>query len=58
MGILSKLYQYCDVAVIGGSFNSVGGHNFIEPIMFKRPLLLALKCAILKKILWNLSQEN
>ena len=43
MGILSKLYQYCDVAIIGGSFNSVGGHNFIEPIMFKRPVIVGPK---------------
>ena len=40
MGVLNKLYQNCDIAIIGGSFNSVGGHNFIEPIMFKRPVIV------------------
>ena len=43
MGVLSKLYRNCDIAVIGGSFNSVGGHNFIEPIMFKRPVVVGPK---------------
>ena len=40
MGVLNKLYQNCDIAIIGGSFNSVGGHNFIEPIMFKKPVII------------------
>lgn len=40
MGILSRLYQSCDIAIIGGSFNDIGGHNFIEPILFKRPVIV------------------
>ncbi len=40
MGILSRLYQNCDIAIIGGSFNNVGGHNFIEPMAFKRPVIV------------------
>lgn len=40
MGILSPLYYYCELAVIGGSFNQVGGHNFLEPIIFKKPVFI------------------
>ena len=40
MGLLSKLYQYCELAVIGGSFNKVGGHNFVEPLIFKKPVIV------------------
>lgn len=37
MGILIDLYQICDIAIVGGSFVAVGGHNIFEPIYFKKP---------------------
>ncbi|MCO4782576.1 MAG: hypothetical protein KC646_09635 [Candidatus Cloacimonetes bacterium] len=40
MGVLSSLYQYCNISVIGGSFNQVGGHNFLEPILYKKPVFV------------------
>lgn len=40
MGLLNKLYQYCELAIIGGSFNKVGGHNFIEPLVYKKPVIV------------------
>ena len=33
IGILSSLYQYADIAIIGGGFNS-GIHNILEPACF------------------------
>ncbi len=39
MGILIDLYQICDIAIIGGSFVPVGGHNIFEPIYFKKPTI-------------------
>ena len=40
MGILGSLYQVSDIAVVCGSFTEhVGGHNIIEPLVFKVPVL-------------------
>lgn len=40
MGVLSHLYNYCNISFIGGSFNKVGGHNFLEPILYKKPVFV------------------
>ncbi len=41
IGELSSLYSYCDVAVIGGSFfPGVGGHNPIEAVVWKKPVVI------------------
>jgi len=34
MGELVNIYAICDVVVLGGAFNRVGGHNPIEPASF------------------------
>lgn len=39
LGILSSAYAVCDVAFIGGSLVSCGGHNPLEPAMFRKPVL-------------------
>lgn len=38
-GILSSLYSVCDIAVIGGSFIPIGGHNPLEPLSFGKPVV-------------------
>lgn len=39
MGELSKMYQICDFAFIGGSFNKTGGHNPLEAIVYDKPAI-------------------
>lgn len=39
MGELGKFYSVCDVAFIGGSFNKTGGHNPLEAVIFKKPVV-------------------
>lgn len=39
MGELGKIFYYCDVAFIGGSFNKTGGHNPLESIIFGKPVI-------------------
>ncbi len=39
-GILSNLYRYVDLAVIGGSFNKKGGQNFIEALFQKTHVII------------------
>lgn len=38
IGILSSLYQYCDVAFIGGGFGN-GIHNILEAVTFGKPVI-------------------
>ena len=39
IGLLSKLYLYGDVAVIGGGFHSAGLHNILEAAVFGIPVI-------------------
>lgn len=43
MGVLRKLYQLSDVAIVAGSFtDKVGGHNLLEPSWYSKPSLFGL----------------
>jgi 3-deoxy-D-manno-octulosonic-acid transferase len=42
IGMLSRLYRYADLAVIGGGFNH-GIHNVLEPTAFGLPILFGPK---------------
>jgi 3-deoxy-D-manno-octulosonic-acid transferase len=39
MGELSRMYTFCDIALIGGSLVPDGGHNPLEPAAFGKPIL-------------------
>lgn len=39
IGLLSKLYSYADVAVVGGGFHSSGLHNILEAATFGVPVI-------------------
>ena len=39
LGELRELYKYCDLAVVGGTFVPVGGHNLLEPLLWKKPVI-------------------
>ena len=39
LGVLSSAYTVCDVAFVGGSLVPCGGHNPLEPAMFKKPVV-------------------
>ncbi|WP_245169122.1 3-deoxy-D-manno-octulosonic acid transferase [Marnyiella aurantia] len=43
IGLLSKLYSYADVAVVGGGFHSKGLHNILEAATFAVPVLFGNK---------------
>lgn len=40
MGLLASIYSISQLAVIGGSFNMVGGHNPLEPMLYRRPVIV------------------
>lgn len=40
VGILTKIYQYADIAYVGGGFDKEGVHNVLEPAVFGIPLVI------------------
>lgn len=40
LGELMAAYQLADYVTIGGSFSSIGGHNPLEPALFKKPIMV------------------
>ena len=43
MGELATIYALADIVFIGGSLVPRGGHNILEPALFKKPVLFGLK---------------
>ncbi|AZA48317.1 3-deoxy-D-manno-octulosonic acid transferase [Chryseobacterium carnipullorum] len=39
IGLLSKLYSYADIAVVGGGFHDAGLHNILEAATFSVPVI-------------------
>lgn len=39
IGLLSKLYSYADIAVVGGGFHDAGLHNILEAVTFGVPVI-------------------
>jgi 3-deoxy-D-manno-octulosonic-acid transferase len=39
VGMLSRLYQYADIAYVGGGFGYDGLHNILEPAVFGKPVM-------------------
>ncbi len=39
MGELAGLYAVADIVFLGGTFVPIGGHNPLEPILYKKPVL-------------------
>ncbi len=58
LGELSKTYQFCDVAFIGGSFNKTGGHNPLEAAIYSKPTVSGPCIKNFRDIYSILSQDN
>ena len=44
IGLLSKLYSYADIAVVGGGFHDKGLHNILEAATFGVPVVFGNQC--------------
>lgn len=40
IGILSKIYNYADIAYVGGGMGQTGLHNILEPAVFGVPIII------------------
>ena len=50
MGELMEFYAASDIAVVGGSFVPVGGHNILEPLMVGTPLVFGPQMSNFRQI--------
>lgn len=58
MGELSKMYQICDFAFIGGSFNKTGGHNPLEAVVYEKPAISGPSIHNFRDIYWILERSK
>lgn len=58
MGELSKMYQVCDFAFIGGSFNKTGGHNPLEAVVYGKPVISGPSIHNFRDIYWILQRTR
>ena len=42
IGLLSKIYSYADLAVVGGGFHDKGLHNILEAATFGVPVIFGI----------------
>lgn len=58
LGELSRMYQICDFAFIGGSFNKTGGHNPLEAVVYNKPAISGPSIHNFRDIYWILSRSK
>ena len=58
MGELKMLYAVADVAFVGGSMVSVGGHNILEPLAIGVPVMFGPHMINFKEIAANVLQQQ
>ncbi len=58
LGELSRIYQICDFAFIGGSFNKTGGHNPLEAVVYNKPVISGPSIHNFRDIYWILTRTK
>ena len=58
MGELSLFYSACEIAVVGGSFVPVGGHNFVEAVVADLPVIMGPHLDNVKELLVEFIRED
>lgn len=39
IGVLRQLYSIADICFVGGTLVNIGGHNLLEPLFYRKPLI-------------------
>ncbi len=58
LGELMSAYKLADYVTIGGSFSAIGGHNPLEPALFKKPIITGDNMSNFKEIEQQLLQAK
>jgi 3-deoxy-D-manno-octulosonic-acid transferase len=40
IGLLTEIYSFSDLVIVGGSFKNFGGHNPLEPAFYAKPVIM------------------
>ncbi|WP_114325008.1 lipid IV(A) 3-deoxy-D-manno-octulosonic acid transferase [Candidatus Colwellia aromaticivorans] len=56
LGELMAAYSLADIVTMGGSFSHIGGHNPLEPALFKKPIVVGSDMSNFTDILKQLKQ--
>jgi 3-deoxy-D-manno-octulosonic-acid transferase len=56
LGELMAAYSLADIVTMGGSFSHIGGHNPLEPALFKKPIVVGDDMSNFTDILQQLKQ--
>ncbi len=58
LGELMAGFALSDIVTMGGSFSHIGGHNPLEPALFKKPIIVGANMSNFSEILQQLLQKN
>jgi len=58
LGELIATYSLADIVTIGGSFSHIGGHNPLEPALFKKPIVVGSDMSNFTDVLKQLKQHQ
>lgn len=58
LGELMAAYALADIVTMGGSFSHIGGHNPLEPALFKKPIITGSDMSNFTEILTQLKQNQ
>ena len=56
LGELVPAYSLADIVTMGGSFSHIGGHNPLEPALFKKPIVVGSDMSNFTDVLQQLKQ--
>lgn len=58
LGELMAAYALADIVTMGGSFSHIGGHNPLEPALYKKPIIVGNNMSNFTEILQQLQQAQ
>jgi len=58
LGELMAAYALADIVTMGGSFSDIGGHNPLEPALFKKPIIVGNDMSNFKEIFLQLQKSK
>ena len=58
LGELMAAYALADIVTMGGSFSDIGGHNPLEPALFKKPIIVGPNMSNFTDVLAQLKQNQ
>lgn len=58
LGELMAAFALADVVTMGGSFSEVGGHNPLEPALFKKPIVVGSNMSNFTEVLAQLKNQQ